>query len=91
VVKEAHIFFKGSVQGVGFRWTARNLAQKYSVNGWVRNLSDGRVELKVQAEEERIYSYISALKEQMSGYIRDKDISWQKPQEKYKDFSIRYS
>lgn len=90
MVKEAHLFFKGSVQGVGFRWTARNLAQKYSVNGWVKNLPDGRVELKAQADEKQVRGYINALKEEMSGYIRDKDISWQEPQKKYNEFSIRY-
>ena len=42
-----HILFRGHVQGVGFRYTARQLASRYDVTGFVRNLTDGRVELLV--------------------------------------------
>ena len=38
-----HVFFEGRVQGVGFRWTVKNLARGYDVIGWVKNLPDGRV------------------------------------------------
>ncbi|MBR6351839.1 MAG: acylphosphatase, partial [Firmicutes bacterium] len=38
-----HIVFYGWVQGVGFRWRARNAAQAVGVTGWVRNEYDGSV------------------------------------------------
>ncbi len=44
----AHVFVEGKVQGVYFRDTTRREAQKRGVDGWVRNLSDGRVEAVFQ-------------------------------------------
>ena len=44
------VLFSGRVQGVGFRWTTNRLAKRHPVTGYVRNLSDGRVELVVQGD-----------------------------------------
>ena len=43
--KRMQIFFSGTVQGVGFRFTAERLARRFPVTGFVRNLEDGRVEV----------------------------------------------
>lgn len=40
----AHVFVSGSVQGVGYRMSAYDIATYFGLNGWVRNLPDGRVE-----------------------------------------------
>ena len=48
------ICFYGRVQGVGFRYKLRYLAEKYSVTGWARNEYDGSVSTELQGLEEDI-------------------------------------
>jgi len=57
-----HIFFTGRVQGVGFRYQSAAIACSMGLTGWVRNLSDGRVEMEVQGEEPKIARLILELK-----------------------------
>ena len=45
-----HAFVSGRVQGVAFRWAARARARELGLNGWVRNLEDGRVETWVEGD-----------------------------------------
>lgn len=45
------VFYTGRVQGVGFRYTTKQVAAGYEVAGWVRNLPDGRVELLAAARD----------------------------------------
>ena len=47
----AHVFIHGKVQGVYFRQNTRIVATRYNVTGWVRNLSDGRVEAVFEGSE----------------------------------------
>ena len=44
------IIFRGRVQGVGFRYTAKYLAQSLGLTGWVANNWDGSVTLEAQGE-----------------------------------------
>ena len=54
VLKRIHIFVTGRVQGVFFRQSTRVMAIKNNVNGWVRNLDDGRVEIVAEGETQNI-------------------------------------
>ena len=57
------IIFEGRVQGVGFRYTTKDLARGYDVLGTVRNLSDGTVELVVAGEEDEVAEFLRDLRE----------------------------
>ena len=71
-----HVFFEGRVQGVGFRWTAKNLARGYEVTGWVKNLPDGRVEMQVSGETEEVDAFIEAIEEsELKSHIKKVDVS----------------
>lgn len=47
-MKRYYIIYKGQVQGVGFRWRLMQIAYKYNLTGYVRNLDNGNVETEVQ-------------------------------------------
>jgi acylphosphatase len=70
-----HIIFKGRVQGVGFRYTARHIASQFPVTGFVRNQPDGSVEAVIQGEEDDIQACLKKIQAQFGSYIRDIDIS----------------
>ena len=46
-----HYFISGRVQGVGFRAFVRRVASEMKLQGWVRNLNDGRVEALIHGAE----------------------------------------
>jgi len=56
-----HIIFYGYVQGVGFRWKARSLAQRLGISGWVENLPNGSVEMEAEGAACDIEELIDAL------------------------------
>lgn len=62
------IAFYGWVQGVGFRWRARNAADLYGCTGWVRNEYDGSVLMEIQGEEAQIDQVILAV--ERGRYVR---------------------
>jgi acylphosphatase len=57
-MKQVHLFISGGVQGVGFRFFVRDMAKRRGISGWVRNLSDGRVEALLQGEEKQLLEMI---------------------------------
>ena len=68
------IIFYGSVQGVGFRWRARNAAEHYSCTGWVHNEWDGSVSMEIQGTEEAIDSVILAIEKGTFVRIENMDV-----------------
>ncbi|MBR3643342.1 MAG: acylphosphatase [Parasporobacterium sp.] len=56
-----HIIFYGEVQGVGFRYRAKYLAQYLDITGFVRNQWDGSVEMEAQGREKDIEALVEEL------------------------------
>jgi acylphosphatase len=63
------VHYSGTVQGVGFRMTARRIASRFAVGGYARNLPDGRVEVVVAGAPAEIERFLAAVLEQMAGYV----------------------
>lgn len=82
--------FSGTVQGVGFRFTAERMARRFPVTGYVRNLRNGKVELVAEGEEESVQEFLKAVREAFQPYIRDVDTRWENPTGEYQDFGINF-
>ena len=54
----AHVFASGRVQGVYYRANTRDTAREHGVDGWVRNLDDGRVEAVFEGSREAVESMV---------------------------------
>jgi acylphosphatase len=87
--KQVHAYYSGRVQGVGFRFTAIDIARDLDVFGWVRNLADGRVEVVAEAEEAVLTEFLSGIEYYFSRYIQEKEIEWHPASEEFKDFTVR--
>jgi len=83
-----HIIFSGSVQGVGFRFTANSIARRYELTGFVRNTAEGNVEMLLQGESEDIDDCIEDL--QHTFMIRDTQIVSVPVDPSYEDFRISF-
>src|SRR5437868_3616157 len=58
------VHYSGRVQGVGFRASTATLARDYPVTGWVKNLPDGSVEMRVEGPEDAILAFLQAVRTQ---------------------------
>ena len=56
------VVVRGQVQGVGFRWYAKELADSLALTGWVRNRNDGAVELEVEGSAGTLDDFVRRLK-----------------------------
>jgi acylphosphatase len=77
------------VQGVGFRYTARALAHRHGVVGFVSNLADGRVELEAEGLSGQVRAYLEDLRGEFRQYIRDEEVQWLAPTGEYRSFEVR--
>ena len=91
MLKRATVVYTGKVQGVGFRYTAREIACGYDVTGYVRNLVDGRVELVAEGIDDEVRAFVEAIRaSQLGSHIRNADVNWSAATEEFRGFEIRH-
>lgn len=90
--KRIHIFIKGSVQGVGFRYFIYQWGEKLGLRGWVRNKLNGQVEILAEGSIEKLGTM---LKNARSGppmaQIIEVDVEWQETENDLPPFTILHS
>jgi acylphosphatase len=83
------VYFSGRVQGVGFRYRVRALAEGFFVTGTVRNLDDGRVELRAEGARDELEDFLKAIVEsELGSHIREMDVDWHDATGHFKGFEI---
>ena len=84
------VVFSGRVQGVGFRYSTCHVAERFDVVGYVRNLSDGRVELVAEGEPDYVGAFVAGVNKAMAGYISDTQETHGQPSGEFTRFGILY-
>jgi acylphosphatase len=80
---------RGRVQGVGFRWFVEREAHMLGIAGWVRNNSDGSVEVLAMGTREQLLGLRSKLQQgPRASRVDDVEESESKPVEGLKSFRI---
>ena len=86
-----HASFSGTVQGVGFRFTVRRIAEQYEISGFVKNLANGQVEVVVEGDREVVENFIHAVcNSSLRDYIGNAEKEWEPATGEYKEFEIRF-
>lgn len=81
----------GIVQGVGFRYMTKQVADELGVVGFVKNRVDGSVYIEAQAEPLTLYKFISQIKAGPSpaGHVDHISVTEMKPKD-YQDFRVEF-
>lgn len=85
----AHLKISGRVQGVYYRASALQEAQRLGLTGWVRNCPDGSVEAVAEGPRDKIESLIAWCKSGPPGArVAEVAVRWEAPQHGFRGFSI---
>ena len=75
-----HLWVRGHVQGVGFRFFVQRRAQRLELAGFVRNLRDRRVEVAVEGPRDNVEALIDAVRQGPSGAsVSSVELRWEAP------------
>ncbi len=89
--KRVHLLIKGRVQGVYFRQSMMETAEKNNVLGWVQNLPDNRVEAILEGNDSNMYAVIEWANFGPAGAVVDElKITEENYVGEFSDFEIRY-
>lgn len=89
--ERAVVHFIGHVQGVGFRYTCRHLANEFTVTGYVKNLPNGQVELAIEGERAEIESFLREIdRSHLKPFIRERALDWRPATGEWPYFRIEH-
>jgi len=88
--KRARIIYSGTVQGVGFRFTAERIANSLALTGWVANRPDGGVEVLCEGGENNIETFMNEIKKALSRYIRSANVTREEATGEFDSFGIKF-
>ncbi len=89
--QRVHLLIKGKVQGVFFRQALKVMAKKNNVNGWVRNLNDGRVESVLEGEDVDVSILVEwSHAGSANARVEDIEIKNEKYKEEFSKFEVLY-
>jgi acylphosphatase len=89
--KAAYIRVYGHVQGVFFRAHTRDWASRLGLQGYVRNMPDGSVEIVAEGSEDCIKELIEKVKlGPPAASVERVEVKWQEPSNAYIGFRIEY-
>ena len=89
--KSVFITIRGRVQGVGFRWFVKSKADELGLTGWVRNNSDGSVELEATGDVQGLNTFVDWINEGTSmSVVKELHVSEFHPIANRTGFTIRY-
>lgn len=88
-VERREVYFSGRVQGVGFRYTTRDIAGRHAVTGFVQNLADGRVLLVAEGVRAELDRLVAAVNAEMARHITAVDSQRRTPSGEFANFEIR--
>ena len=89
MISGLHVEIEGRVQGVGYRFFARENALNLGLTGWVRNTNNGNVEGYAEGTKENLEKWLSILqKGPRSSFVTTIRQDWKEPQGKFKTFQI---
>jgi acylphosphatase len=84
-----HLIIKGKVQGVFFRASTKEMAEKLNITGWVKNTDGGDVEVRAQGEDEALEKFIAWCRRGPSqAKVTQVEINRDLPEEKFDRFKI---
>jgi len=87
----AHVVVSGRVQGVFFRAETQEKAKELGLFGWVKNLTEDRVEAVFEGERAKVEQLVKwAQKGPPGAIVNDLDLSWEEYQAEFSNFEIRY-
>lgn len=87
----AHLFIEGRVQGVFYRAFARDIASRFGLGGWVKNLYDGRVEAVLEGNKEQIGKAVREYRKGPPGAsVAHIELTWEESTGSAGGFDIRY-